>query len=95
MSVDLGHATELLIAAITFYGITWGFHREDKRASKTMADERDRQQDERHAETQEALARINKTLEYNPAHAHGEDDNDGPSVPLMSGNIRYGPRRRD
>jgi hypothetical protein len=47
----------------------------------------------RHQENQAALTNINTTLQWNPPHAHSEDDNDGPSVPLMSGKIRYGPRK--
>jgi hypothetical protein len=93
-SPDAGHVVELLIAAVTFWGITWGFHREDREANKAMAKEREEKQDQRHLENQQALAKINTTLEWNPPHAHGEDDNDGPSVPLMSGCIRYGPRKR-
>lgn len=67
--------------------------RGDREANAKMAAERDRQQNDRHKENQDALAKINNTLAYNPPHIHVEDD-EGPSVPLMSGGIRYGPKMR-
>lgn len=96
------HFVELVVAALTAAGsvcipiliFVWTVKRSDRKANKELGDKRDAEQDRRHEENQAALAQINKTLEFNPPHGHKEDDDDGPSVPLMSGNIRYGPRRR-
>jgi len=66
--------------------------RSDRKANAKLAEVREEEQNRRHSENQKALEKINKTLEFNPPHIHIEDD-DGPSVPLTSGGIRYGPKK--
>lgn len=91
---DPSHLIELLIAAITFAGIAWGFHRDDKKEQKKEALERmlaaaalEKKQDERHEENQARLRAISTELRFNPPHAHVETQG-----PLTARGIRYSPR---
>jgi hypothetical protein len=102
--IDMGHLIELAIAVITFWGITWGFHREDKKDRDRKAEEAqeelkstavllEKKQEERHRENQNKLGTIRTILAYNPPHVHIEE-----TGPLTAGGIRYGPKipkRRD
>lgn len=98
---DGGHLVELMIAGITFWGISWGYHREDKKdrqekavfaanATIQAAKQLEEKQERRHRENQKRLARIFTKLNYNPPHVHTER-----SGQLTVDGLRYSPNTND
>lgn len=94
-NLDAGHMIELFIAGITFWGIAWSFRREDRRKAKRSEEEKERKQDQRHQENQKSLEKISTHLLYNPPHIHTEWEENGRSVPLTTGGIRFAPKMRN
>jgi len=86
-ALDAGHLIELLIAAITFFGISWGFHREDKRDRQRKAEEAEELQERRHADNRRVIEDLTIQIKYYPLHSHDEQ-----CGPLTSEGIR--PRLR-
>jgi hypothetical protein len=77
---------ELLVACLTFFGITWGFHREDRRDRLRRATEAELAQEQRHRENRELIRELTTELRYNPPHVHSER-----AGSLTAEGIRYRP----
>lgn len=91
---DGGHVIELAVAGISFWGIAWGFRREDRKLAIEKEDkaiiaaaELKRQQDTRHQENLRAMNEIATHLKYNPPHVHTEKVGT-----LKVDGVRYGPK---
>ena len=70
--LDFGHVAELLIATLTFWGIMYGFRREDRKERQHIRETAEAERLRQHQENQAKLDEIVTVNKFHPPHLHTE-----------------------